>query len=98
MLPEPFNDEDIQQFLSAFEDFMKHAEVEELYHEIRTPRHTVILDGLEVEIPEENDLINSFEKEAAKHEVTVDYYMAEFLWIIKNEWFLQRCKLTIYSH
>ena len=73
------NDEDIQQFLIAFEDFMKHAEVEEMKHEIRTARHHVIIDGVEVEIPEENDLINSFEEEAAKLEVTVDYYMAEFL-------------------
>ena len=73
------NDEDIQQFLTAFEDYMKHAEVEEMKHEIRTARHHVIIDGVEVEIPEENDLINSFEEEAAKLEVTVDYYMAEFL-------------------
>ena len=73
------NDEDIQQFMSAFEDYMKHAEVEEMKHEIRTARHHVIIDGVEVEIPEENDLIKSFEKEAAKLEVTVDYYMAEFL-------------------
>jgi len=73
------NDEDIQQFMSAFEDYMKHAEVEEMKHEIRTARHHVIIDGVEVEIPEENDLIKSFEKEAAELEVTVDYYMAEFL-------------------
>jgi len=39
----------------------------------------VIIDGVEVEIPEENDLIKSFEKEAAELEVTVDYYMQEFL-------------------
>jgi len=73
------NDEDIQQFMSAFEDYMKHAEVEEMKHEIRTARHHVIIDGVEVEIPEENDLIKSFEKEAAELEVTVDYYMQEFL-------------------
>jgi len=73
------NEEDITQFLSAFEDFMKHAEVEEMKHEIRTAKHHVIIDGVEVEIPEENDLIKSFEKEAAKLEVTVDYYMQEFL-------------------
>ena len=78
------NDEDIQQFMSAFEDYMKHAEVEEMKHEIRTARHHVIIDGVEVEIPEENDLIKSFEKEAAKLEVTVDYYMQEFLWIRKK--------------
>ena len=73
------NDEDIQQFMSAFEDYMKHAEVEEMKHEIRTAKHHVIIDGVEVEIPEENDLIKSFEKVAAELEVTVDYYMAEFL-------------------
>ena len=73
------NDEDIQQFMSAFEDFMKHAEVEEMKHEIRTPRHHVIIDGVEVEIPEESDLIERFEEEASKLQVTVDYYMQEFL-------------------
>jgi len=78
------NDEDIQQFMSAFEDYMKHAEVEEMKHEIRTAKHHVIIDGVEVEIPEENDLIKSFEKEAAELEVTVDYYMAEFLWTRKK--------------
>jgi len=73
------NEEDITQFMNAFEDFMKHAEVEEMKHEIRTAKHHVIIDGVEVEIPEENDLIKSFEKEAAELEVTVDYYMQEFL-------------------
>lgn len=73
------NDEDIRQFLMAFGDFMKHAEVEEMKHEIRTAKHHVIIDGVEVEIPKENDLIKSFEKEAAELEVTVDYYMQEFL-------------------
>ena len=56
------NEEDITQFLSAFEDFMKHAEVEEMKHEIRTSKHHVIIDGVEVEIPEENDLIKSLKK------------------------------------
>jgi hypothetical protein len=73
------SEEEIYEFLSAYEDFMKHAEVEELKHEIRTAKHSIMIDGLEVEIPDEDQLISSYEKKAAELEVTVDYYMQEFV-------------------
>jgi hypothetical protein len=66
------NDEDISQFMKAFEDFMKHSEVEQLKYEVR-------IDNVNVVIPEENQLIASYESKAAELEVTVDYYMAEFI-------------------
>lgn len=59
------NDEDIQQFMNAFEDFMKHAETEidshQKWEEAR--QYTELF----------------YEQKAAELEVTVDYYMAEFL-------------------
>ena len=59
------NDEDIQQFMNAFEDFMKHAETEidshQKWQEARN--YTEIF----------------YEQKASELEVTVDYYMAEFL-------------------
>lgn len=58
------NDSDIQQFLNAFDDFMKHAEEEinsYLYWQ------------------EARSYTNSYyEQKAAELEVTVDYYIAEF--------------------
>jgi hypothetical protein len=65
------NNEDIQQFMTAFEDFMKHAEENiDSHNRWEEARHYVV-DG--------NHLMNSLEKKAAELEVTVDYYMAEFL-------------------
>ena len=59
------NDEDIRQFLQSFSDFMKHSDVEISKHEdyLRAKEYT---DSL-------------LEKKAAELEVTVDYYMQEFL-------------------
>lgn len=59
------NDEDINQFLTAFEDFMEHAETEiDAHQKWQEARHYT----------------NQFyEQKAAELEVTVDYYMAEFL-------------------
>lgn len=59
------NDSDISQFLSAFEDFMKHAEEE-------------INDYLACQ-EARSYTISYYEKKAAELEVTVDYYMAEFV-------------------
>ena len=73
------NEEEVYQFLAAYEDFMKHAEVEELKYEIRTSKHTVILDGVEVEIPEEDSLIAVYEKKAQEMNVTTEYYLQEFV-------------------
>ena len=59
------NDEDIRQFLQSFSDFMKHSETEIQKHEeyLKAKEYT-------------NNLL---EKKAAELEVTVDYYMQEFL-------------------
>ena len=59
------NDEDIRQFLQSFSDFMKHSETEIQKHEeyLKAKEYT-------------NSLL---EKKAAELEVTVDYYMQEFL-------------------
>lgn len=59
------NEEDIKEFMDAFEDFMKHAEVQELYHE-----------GWK-SAKEYAD--NFLEQKAAELEITVDYYLAEFV-------------------
>ena len=77
------NDEDIRQFLQSFSDFMKHSDTEIQKHEdyLKAKEYTTSL----------------LEKKAAELEVTVDYYMAEFLWQTKNESFWHRCKLTIFS-
>lgn len=39
----------------------------------------VLVDGVEMRIPTEEELFASYEAEAARLEVTVDYYMDEFL-------------------
>lgn len=39
----------------------------------------VLVDGVEMTIPTEEELFASYEAEAARLEVTVDYYMDEFL-------------------
>lgn len=66
------NDSDIQQFLSAFEDFMKHAEVEQAYYLGRQKYQEYQKQSKKV-------IENEIEKKAAELEVTVDYYMAEFM-------------------
>jgi len=59
------NDQDIEMFIKAFDDFMTHAETEIDAHE---------------KWKEAEDYTNQFyEKKAAELEVTVDYYMSEFL-------------------
>jgi hypothetical protein len=59
------NDEDIRQFLSAFGDFMRHAETEIDSHEKweEAKQYTEMF----------------YEQKAAELEVTVDYYIAEFV-------------------
>ena len=59
------NDEDIQQFMNAFEDFMKHAEVEQFNHNAWTVAKQYST--------------SFYEQKAAELEVTVDYYMQEFM-------------------
>ena len=59
------NDEDIRQFLQSFSDFMKHSDTEIQKHEdyLKAKEYTTSL----------------LEKKAAELEVTVDYYMQEFM-------------------
>jgi len=59
------NDEDIRQFLTAFGDFMRHSETE--------------IDSYEKREEAKQYADSLLEKKAAELEVTVDYYMAEFL-------------------
>jgi hypothetical protein len=73
------SEEDVMKLVKSYEDFMKNSDVKELRHEIHTAKHHIIVDGVEVEIPDEDQLISSYEKKAAELDVTVDYYMEEFL-------------------
>lgn len=59
------NDEDITQFLKAFEDFMNHSETE--------------IDSFQKweEAKQYTELF--YEQKAAELEITVDYYLAEFV-------------------
>jgi hypothetical protein len=59
------NDEDIQQFMNAFEDFTKHAEVEKFNHDAWTSARQYT--------------DHFYEQKAAELEITVEYYMQEFL-------------------
>lgn len=66
------NNEDLQQFITAFDDFMKHFETEELYYEGRKVYENHRAEALRIR--EEQ-----IEAKAAELEVTVDYYLAEFM-------------------
>jgi hypothetical protein len=66
------SNEEISQFVNAFEDFMKHAEMEESnFHQRSEYEHYRKESKVIIE--------NEIEKLAAFYEVTVDYYMAEFM-------------------
>jgi len=71
-------DKQVKDLLLAYMDWEKNQPKN--VHQIDTGEYKIVIDGVEVDIPEEEDLIASFEEEAAKLEVTVDYYMEEFLW------------------
>ncbi len=58
-------DEDIKEFVTAFKDFMKHAETEVDWHQKQQ------------EAKQYAEMF--YEQKAAELEVTVDYYMAEFV-------------------
>jgi len=63
--PSKMNDQDIEQFLKAFDDFMQHAE--ENIHSYEQWK-------------EAEEYANQFyERKAAELEVTVDYYISEFV-------------------
>lgn len=59
------SDADIQEFMLAFEDFMKHADVE-IQNYVRREAAR-------------NYTKSYFEKKAAELEVSVDYYISEFV-------------------
>jgi len=65
------NNEDIKKFMTAFEDFMKHSEENINSHNRWEEARNYVVNG--------NHRINFIEKKAAELEVTVDYYMQEFM-------------------
>jgi len=66
------NNEDLQSFIAAFDDFMKHFETEELYYEGRRVYENHRAEARRIQAQE-------IEKEASRLEITVDYYLAEFM-------------------
>lgn len=66
------NNKDLQQFISAFDDFMKHFEVEELYYEGRKVYQNHLAEAKRIQEQE-------IEAKAAALQITCDYYMAEFM-------------------
>jgi hypothetical protein len=66
------NNEDLQSFIQAFDDFMKHFETEELYYEGRMVYENHRAEARRIQEQE-------IESKAAELEVTCDYYMAEFM-------------------
>lgn len=59
------NDEDVNQFILAFEDFMKHADVEVQNYVQREAARSYTQ--------------SYFERQAAELDVSVDYYIQEFV-------------------
>jgi hypothetical protein len=66
------NNNDLQEFIEAFDDFMKHFEAEELYYEGRMVYGNHRAEAKRIQEQE-------IEAKAAELEVTVDYYMMEFM-------------------
>ena len=66
------NDEDIRQFLTAYGDFMRHAETEMNEFDKREEARAYAERFYQKQV-------EHYEEKAAELEVTVDYYMAEFL-------------------
>ena len=62
------NNEDLQQFITAFDDFMKHFEAEELYYE-----------GRKVYESYATEKTKEIEQKATELNVSVDYYLMEFM-------------------
>ena len=70
-------DKKVKELMLAYMDWQRHQPKD--HYEIETSDYKVVIDGIEVDIPTEEDLLTSFEREAAELEVTVDYYMEELL-------------------
>lgn len=67
------NDQEIDEFLKAFDDFMRHSENEELTAEMRKEYQQYSKKIID------DQIVKMIEKKAAELEVTVDYYMDEFM-------------------
>lgn len=59
------NEEDIEQFMNAFEDFMKHSDVEQYNHSAWTTARQYT--------------DHFYEQKAAELNVSTEYYIQEFL-------------------
>ena len=66
------SNEEIAQFVNAFEDFMKHAEVEESNFHQRSEYEQYRKESKVI-------IENEIEKKAEALQITCDYYMAEFM-------------------
>jgi hypothetical protein len=66
------NNQDLQTFIEAFDDFMKHFEAEELYYEGRMVYENHRAEAKRIQEQE-------IEALAAKYEVTCDYILQEFI-------------------
>jgi len=66
------NDKDLKDFIKAFDDFMKHYDVEQLYYEGRKVHEKYRAQSKKI-------MQKEIEKKAAQLEVTCDYYMMEFM-------------------
>jgi hypothetical protein len=66
------NNKDLQEFIEAFDDFMKHFEAEELYYEGRMVYENHRAEAKRIQEQE-------IEAKSAELEVTFDYYMMEFM-------------------
>ena len=64
--------EDLQSFIAAFDDFMKHFETEELYYEGRKVYENHRAEARRIQAQE-------IESKAAALQITCDYYLAEFM-------------------
>ena len=64
-LPSDMNDQEIEMFMKAFDDFMEHADVE-MQNYVRREAARKYTKSF-------------YEKKASELEVTDDYYMSEFL-------------------
>jgi len=59
------NEQDIEMFMKAFDDFMKHSET--------------AIEEQNAEQAHRDEARLFYERKAAEHEVTVDYYIQEFV-------------------
>jgi len=66
------NNKDLQKYIEAFDDFMKHFEAENLYYEGRMVYENHNAEAKRIQEQE-------IESKAAALEVTCDYYMMEFM-------------------